>query len=112
MLANICFRLSGRMEVFLEDFEIEAMVNDVASTAMSLVQKNSNELRIQVEAKIGSMRADLTKVRQMLFNLISNAAKFTSEGQISLDVSTFDRNATPMVRMNVTDTGIGPRGQA
>ena len=98
---------SGKMELFLEDFDIEEMVNEVASTVQSLVDKNSNKLGIEIEPGIGSMHADMTKVRQMLFNLISNAAKFTNEGTITIDVSSQGGENDRRIMMKVRDTGIG-----
>jgi len=98
---------SGKMELFLEDFDIGEMVDEVASTVQSLVDKNSNKLDIEIVPEIGSMHADLTKVRQMLFNLISNAAKFTNEGTITIDVSSQDDENGRRILMKVRDTGIG-----
>ena len=56
------------------------MVRDVATTMQPLVDKNENRLVIEVPPDAGSMHADLTKVRQVLFNLLSNACKFTEKG--------------------------------
>ena len=98
---------AGRMEVFLEDFEIHPVIDDVVATSEALVKKNDNRLRVEVEPSLGSMRADLTKVRQALLNLLSNAAKFTREGEIALVVGQETRDGAPWVRMSVSDTGIG-----
>ena len=78
---------AGRMELYLETFDISAMAEDVVTTLQPLVDKNSNILNIQFGNKLGSMHADLTKVRQSLFNLLSNACKFTQQGTITLTVS-------------------------
>ena len=69
--------------------------------------KSENRLRVEVDPSLGSMRADLTKVRQALFNLLSNAVKFTREGEIALVVAQETRDGVPWVRMSVSDTGIG-----
>lgn len=98
---------AGRMEMYLEDFELSTMIDDVSSTTLALVQKNNNVLDTKIEKNIGSMRADMTKVRQMLFNLVSNAAKFTSDGKIGIEVSSFVRDEVSFFRLAVTDTGIG-----
>jgi signal transduction histidine kinase/CheY-like chemotaxis protein len=98
---------AGRMEVFLEDFDIPPMIDDVVSTTEALVKKNGNRLRVEVDASLGQMRADLTKVRQTLFNLISNAAKFTREGEIAVVVGKEMQGGVPWVSMSVSDTGIG-----
>src|SRR5213076_2228371 len=71
---------AGRMDLYLETFEVGLMVRDVAAIVQPLVEKNGNHLVIVCPDGIGSMHADLTKVRQTLFNLLSNAAKFTDHG--------------------------------
>jgi signal transduction histidine kinase len=75
---------AGRMDLFLEEFEIAGLVRDVAAVVQPLVEKNGNTLRVEVAPDLGTMYADLTKVRQALFNLLSNAAKFTDRGTITL----------------------------
>ena len=67
-------------------FDVPEMVNDVATVIQPLAEKKGNTLQIHCESDAASMRADLTKVRQTLFNLLSNASKFTQGGAISLDV--------------------------
>jgi CheY-like chemotaxis protein/two-component sensor histidine kinase len=95
------------MELYLEDFDIETMINDAASTVTTLVEKNNNVLEINLEKNIGSMHADLTKVRQMVFNLVSNAAKFTSDGKVGIEGNTMEKDGEPFIKLTVTDTGIG-----
>lgn len=97
---------AGRMELFPEAFPVEAAVRDVAGAVEPLVAKNSNELRVEIEPDIGEMYTDLTKTRQILFNLLSNAAKFTANGKITLRVER-DNTAVDAVRFTVTDTGNG-----
>src|SRR5690348_2700439 len=72
------------MDLFLEDFEVGQLIKDVAAIVQPLVEKNGNTLAVSCPDDIGSMRADLTKVRQALFNLLSNAAKFTDHVSIEL----------------------------
>jgi signal transduction histidine kinase/DNA-binding response OmpR family regulator len=99
---------AGKMQLYLETFEVGTMVNDVAAVAQPLVTKNKNRLQIRVTPGLGAMRADLTKVRQSLFNLLSNASKFTSEGTIGLDVGRqIGPDGLDWVAFRVTDTGIG-----
>ena len=98
---------SGHMDLYLEDFDIESMINEAASTVATLVEKNNNVLEIILEENIGSMHADLTKVRQMVFNLVSNAAKFTTDGKVGIEVNTMEKAGEPFIRLAVTDTGIG-----
>jgi signal transduction histidine kinase/CheY-like chemotaxis protein len=98
---------AGKMELFLETFPVTEMANDVANTAVSLIEKNNNKLELAVAEDVGEMRADMTKIRQILFNLISNAAKFTKEGTITLEASREVRGEVPWIRFAVSDTGIG-----
>jgi CheY-like chemotaxis protein/anti-sigma regulatory factor (Ser/Thr protein kinase) len=86
---------------------VPEMVNDVVTTIDALVKKNNNRLRVEVDPSVGEMRADLTKVRQALFNLLSNAAKFTREGEIALVVQGVRQPDGDWVRMAVSDSGIG-----
>jgi CheY-like chemotaxis protein len=106
---------AGRVDLFLESFDIAATVREVVTTITPLVEKNANTLHVELGDGLGSMRADLTKVRQGLFNLLSNASKFTSNGDIWLRVW---RETSPLtlplagegkgwVTFSVQDTGIG-----
>ena len=98
---------SGRMELYLEEFAVEPMIRDVVSTVQPLVAKNENRIEVQVSPEIGGMYSDLTKVRQALFNLLSNASKFTSKGTIRLDVSRSSEDGQEFVEFRVADSGIG-----
>jgi len=104
---------SGRMELYLEDFDIAEMVDDVLTTVRPLVEKNRNELDLRANGCLGSMRGDLTKIRQMLLNLLSNASKFTEDGTVTLAVTRTGSDArqgpeaVDEVEFAVTDTGIG-----
>ncbi|MCU1263390.1 MAG: hypothetical protein JWO80_6275, partial [Bryobacterales bacterium] len=94
---------AGKMELFLEDFELGQLVGDVADTVQPLMQKNGNTLEVSCPDDIGSIRSDVTKVRQCLFNLLSNAAKFTDRGTVRLEV----RRSHGHISLRVSDTGIG-----
>jgi signal transduction histidine kinase len=113
---------AGRMDLDLETFEVGQLVRDVAAIVQPLMEKNANTLVVTCPDTIGTMQADQTKLRQTLFNLLSNAAKFTDHGRIELRVSTGqatgDREqgsetVTPVpsplspVTFSVADTGIG-----
>jgi two-component system, NtrC family, sensor kinase len=78
---------AGRMDLHLETFEIAQLVHDVAAIVQPLIDKNGNRLIVACPNEIGSMHADQTKLRQTLFNLLSNAAKFTDHGTITLRVA-------------------------
>jgi hypothetical protein len=94
---------AGRMELYVEAFDVRVMVDEVITTAQPLVEKNGNRLIVECAASIGEVRADVTKMRQVLLNLLSNAAKFTEKGDVRLSVR---RNGTEMF-YEVRDSGIG-----
>jgi len=94
---------AGKTELFLESFDLKEMVRGVEATVAPLVRKNGNTLDVVLEEDPGTMVADLTKVRQVLLNLLSNAAKFTEAGHIEVRVATEGSD----VVMNVSDEGIG-----
>ncbi|MES2692966.1 MAG: Cache 3/Cache 2 fusion domain-containing protein, partial [Verrucomicrobiota bacterium] len=98
---------AGKMTLYLEEFAVPGMISEVTSTIQTLVEKNSNQLVVECPANFGTMRADITKIRQTLFNLLSNAAKFTHNGKITLSVSIEPRGDVECVAFRVTDTGIG-----
>ncbi|TWH42866.1 response regulator [Dulcicalothrix desertica] len=94
---------AGKMELYLETFDIAAMIQDVAATIQPLINKHGNKLILNYSHDIGTMRSDITKLRQSLFNLLSNASKFTENGKITLTV----KNQNKCTTISVSDTGIG-----
>jgi signal transduction histidine kinase/CheY-like chemotaxis protein len=98
---------AGKMELYLESFEIKTLVKDVAATIHPLIEKNTNHLVINCAEEIGTMYADLTKIRQGLFNLLSNASKFTHDGEITLNVNRYLEDEQDLISFEVIDTGIG-----
>lgn len=94
---------AGRMTLFVEEFEVEPMVRDVVSTVMPLLTKRGNRLDLECGEGLGRMSADVTKVRQTLFNLLSNASKFTENGTVRFSV----RTGGDQIEFAVSDTGIG-----
>lgn len=97
----------GKMELFLETFSVMEMINEVVSTITPLVKKKNNTLQVQSADNLGTMHADLIKTRQCIFNLLSNAAKFTENGIITLRI---DRKIEPdreWLIFQVEDQGIG-----
>jgi len=98
---------AGRMELYLETFDVARMIEDVVETIPPLVQKNANLLEVHCGDALGTMHADQTKVRQGLFNLLSNAAKFTAGGTIKLEVERVSCDSTDWLLFRVSDTGIG-----
>ncbi|MEX2262265.1 MAG: response regulator [Bryobacteraceae bacterium] len=95
---------AGKMDLYLESFSIPKMAQDVVSIIHPLAQKNANQIQVIAPEDLGLMRADLTKVRQSLFNLLSNACKFTEKGTITLEAA---REPGDWVVFRVSDTGIG-----
>ena len=95
------------MDLYLETFDLTTMLHDVQTTVQPLVGKNANTLVVQCADDLGSMRADLTKVRQALFNLLSNACKFTKRGTVTLAVTRQAEAGVEWITFRVSDTGIG-----
>ena len=98
---------AGKMPLFLEEFEVVPVITEVAEMVQPLVAKNSNQLLLDVPDGLGAIRADMTRVRQVLFNLISNAAKFTKGGIIDLRVAREPAAEGERILFRVRDTGIG-----
>ncbi|HEX9732295.1 MAG TPA: ATP-binding protein [Thermoanaerobaculia bacterium] len=97
---------AGKMTLFIETFPVREMIDDVAATLAPLVEKNRNRLVIEVDEDVGKLTADETKVRQTLFNLLSNAAKFTADGTVTVRASSYGTGHRRML-FAVSDTGIG-----
>ncbi|WP_051439792.1 response regulator [Methylobacterium sp. 10] len=99
---------SGKMEVYVEDFAVEDMLRDVAGSVATLVGKKGNTLEMRLAPGLGRMHSDLTKTRQVLFNFLSNAAKFTESGTITLAASRMtDVSGVDRLSFSVADSGIG-----
>lgn len=97
----------GKMEVHLERVHIPELVASIASTIEPMATKQNNRLEIQVAPEIDGLRTDVTKLRQILFNLLSNACKFTHNGTVTLTVMQTTRNTAPWIVFTVADTGPG-----
>ncbi|MER2265550.1 response regulator [Methylobacterium oxalidis] len=93
-----------RVEIFAEDFCVSEVVEEVAATVEGLVAKKGNALTLALAPDLGSAHTDVTKLRQCLINLLSNAAKFTENGRITLCAA---REPDGTLRFSVSDTGIG-----
>lgn len=98
---------AGRLELHIEEFDIAGMVQDAATTAQPLAQKNRNRIIIRCPDDIGSMRTDQLRVRQILLNLLSNACKFTENGQVTIGATCAKHDGSDGVTFTVADTGIG-----
>ena len=98
---------SGKMELYITSFEIENVIDTIKDISTPLMSKNDNVFKTNVQDGIGAMRQDETKIRQCLSNLLSNSAKFTSKGTVTLDVESYQDKEIEMVSFKVTDTGEG-----
>ena len=98
---------SGKMELYITSFEIEDVVDVIKDISAPLVSKNNNAFQCNIQDGIGAMRQDETKLRQCLSNLLSNAAKFTEEGTVTLEVDASLEKEIEMVSFKVIDTGEG-----
>jgi PAS domain S-box-containing protein len=114
---------AGRMDLYLENFDIHALIESAVETAKPLVEKNGNTVEVYCPENLDTMHADMTKVRQVLLNLLSNAAKFTKNGKIAIGVERITNEQLRMknqeesaqilisnsefLSFRVTDTGIG-----
>ena len=100
---------SGKMEAYTEVFDIAEMAEGVASTVSALMAKKSNRFELRLAPDLGTMNSDVTRVRQVLLNLLSNAAKFTENGTITLSISRHPHGADQpaSIKFAVEDTGIG-----
>jgi signal transduction histidine kinase/CheY-like chemotaxis protein len=102
---------AGKMGLHLENFEVAPLIDEMVHTLQPAAAKNGNTIQVHIAADVHAMRADVTKVRQILFNLLSNACKFTDHGVVSVDVEQNEIEGNECVRFRVTDTGIGITAQ-
>ncbi|MGH9091634.1 MAG: ATP-binding protein, partial [Acidimicrobiales bacterium] len=101
---------AGKMEIYVDAFDLDEFLSGIEDTILPLIKKNANRLAVTTGGDLGSMETDKAKVRQVLFNLLSNASKFTRDGVIGLDVRRVpagEDGGRDAVRFRVTDTGIG-----
>jgi signal transduction histidine kinase len=98
---------SDHIDLNVETFDLNALLNDIASTSKPLVDANFNSLELQAPQNLGLVSTDPTKLRQVLLNLVSNAAKFTNHGDITLVAARHRTAASDWIDIQVKDTGIG-----
>ncbi|HEU5233095.1 MAG TPA: ATP-binding protein [Terriglobales bacterium] len=98
---------AGKMTLHLEIFDVPPMIRQIVTTLEPAAAKNSNKINVRIADGVDSMRADVTKVRQILVNLVSNACKFTESGTISVNVEPVTAEGQNWIRFEVRDTGIG-----
>src|SRR5439155_13637925 len=103
---------AGRMDLLLETVAVADLVREVSAVAQPLVEKNGSQLRVEQPADPGTLHGDRTKIRQCLLNLLSNAAKFTEGGTVTLGVARSPRSRGAVgeseeMTFTVADAGIG-----
>ncbi len=111
MLINSVLDLSkieaGKMDLFVETFSIAQLVREVSEVITPLAEKNQNRLKVVVDPLSGAMRTDQTKLRQTLYNLLSNACKFTQKGTVEFEAAREHSDNGEQVVFKVIDSGIG-----
>ncbi len=98
---------AGKMELYIEEVDLAGFLNDVEFTARPMIIQNSNKLYVEKDDNVGVIESDATKLRQAVLNLLSNAAKFTQNGRIELNISREIVDGKEWVSFSVTDTGVG-----
>ncbi|MGV3524562.1 MAG: PAS domain S-box protein [Candidatus Sericytochromatia bacterium] len=98
---------AGRMEIYCEAFAVGPLLQEVTETLHFMLQKNGNQLVLDLAPDLGEMRSDLVKIRQCLLNLLSNAAKFTEDGTVTLRAFREQGHQGETYVFSVEDTGIG-----
>ena len=94
---------AGKMDVYREPFDLDAFIDDIVAASREDLAANRNQLTIDCQEKLGTVQGDTAKLRRAILNLMSNAAKFTQDGRVTLSVARHD----DMLTVAVTDTGIG-----
>ncbi len=98
---------AGTIDLYFETFGVRQMIDEVAGTVVPLTEKNDNTLVVTCAEDLGEMHSDMTRIRQILFNLLSNASKFTEGGTIKLEATRSVINGRDDVVFTVADEGIG-----
>ena len=98
---------AGKLEVERISFDVSEVIQSVVATIRPLIANNHNQLEVRTAGELGTMTSDLTRVRQCLFNLLSNAAKFTSNGTVTFTVMRSSIDGEDWINFEVTDDGIG-----
>ncbi len=98
---------AGKTELYVEEVDIDHLLTEIEMTARPLAAKNTNTFKIEKSGVLGMATIDLTKSRQAIFNLLSNASKFCQNGKIELHVAKIDIDGVPMLEFAVSDTGVG-----
>jgi signal transduction histidine kinase/ActR/RegA family two-component response regulator len=98
---------AGKMGLHLETFDVAQVIEEIVTTLQPAAAKNANAIHVRLADSVSVIKADITKVRQILFNLLSNACKFTDHGTVTVDVEQIKVDARDWIQFRVSDTGIG-----
>ncbi len=98
---------AGKMQIYVEEFDLATVVGEVITTVKPMMDKNGNQLRTEIAADLSTANSDVTKIRQILLNLLSNAAKFTDRGNVTLRVFEVNEGDRRWIHFIVEDGGIG-----
>ncbi len=98
---------AGKMDVVASEFSLASAIDEAAATVRPSIEKNGNTLRVRLADDLGEAVTDAFKLNQCILNLLSNAAKFTQQGEISLRGRRENRAGADWVEISVSDTGIG-----
>lgn len=98
---------AGKMDLYVENFEVQQMIDHVVQTIQPLIDNKANTLQVRTNEALGKMHTDLVKVRQILLNLLSNASKFSEQGAIKLDIRRSIEDNDEWMTFIVSDEGIG-----
>lgn len=98
---------AGKMDVHMESFSVKLLLHELVSTIGPLVKKKHNQMNISISNNVDEITSDPVKLRQILINLVSNANKFTSNGQVNIKIWGAKKNGTDWCYFNIQDTGIG-----
>jgi signal transduction histidine kinase/CheY-like chemotaxis protein len=98
---------AGKMELYLERMALDRFVDEVEFTCRPMVAKNTNAFLVERGKDLGTIDADATKLRQAVINLLSNSAKFTQNGKVTLSVTRENVGKSDWIRISVSDTGVG-----
>lgn len=94
---------SGKMDVYIEDINMNHLLDEIKATTETLISKNNNTFVFNVPEDLDLVKSDNTKLRQILLNIIGNAAKFTTDGEVKIEIITYPDN----LKLSISDTGIG-----
>ena len=97
---------AGKLELNVQTVELAPLINEVIGTARQLAEQNKNRLILNAQENLGALTIDPLRLRQILLNLLSNACKFTKEGDVKLRASRVG-NGSDWIELSVADTGIG-----